>query len=257
MTQEPTTRPTAVQSGTPDGRRIIALLWDPAPTPSGRGPKPKLSLRQVVEAGIAIADAEGLDELSMRKVAAALGVGAMSLYTYVPGRSELIELMIDTVYAEHPLPALTLDWRPRVDTLVRGTWTLYRRHPWLLDYNQARLPLGPHVLDVEEALYAALAEAGFTGAENVAVKNFIVWQVLGAARAVIGDENEAGRTGVSYEAYWEARSSFWATHFDSERYPTMVAIWEAGGFDDPDTASLDRLVGRLVDAIDRARPGMR
>ena len=58
----------------------------------------------MVDAGVAIADADGLDALSMRKVASRLGVGAMSLYTYVPGRSELMELMIDPVYAELELP---------------------------------------------------------------------------------------------------------------------------------------------------------
>ena len=71
-----------------------------------RGPKPRISLPDVVAAGVAIADAGGLAALSMRKVAGRLGVGPMSLYTYVPGRSELVELMIDHVYGEHALPDL-------------------------------------------------------------------------------------------------------------------------------------------------------
>lgn len=240
--------------GTPEGRRIIALLWDPSTTPHGRGPKPKLSHRQVVDAGIAVADREGLEQVSMRKVAAALGVGAMSLYTYVPGRSELVELMLDAAYAEHGRPDPATGWRIRIELLIRETWVLYRRHPWILDYNQARLPLGPNVLDVEECLYAAIADAGFAGADNVAVANFIRWQLLGAGRSMIGDEREASHTGVSAEAYWDARSSFWATHFDPARYPAMFAIWQAGGFDDTGSYSLDRLIGRLLGAIDRARP---
>ena len=97
----------------------------------------------------------------------------------------------------------------------------------------ARLPIGPHVLDVEEALYAALHAAGFTGAENVAISNLIRWQLLGAARSTIGDTAEERHTGVSAEAYWESRSSFWLTYFDAERFPTMATVWEAGGFDDP------------------------
>ena len=133
----------------------------------------------------------------MRKVAAALDVGAMSLYTYVPGRDELIELMIDAAYAEHGLPDGALGWRERLEQMIRESWALYRRHPWLLDYNQTRLPLGPHVLDVDESLYAAVAAAGFTGTDNVALTNFIRWQLLGAARAMIGDEAEARSTGIS------------------------------------------------------------
>ncbi|GAA3629680.1 TetR/AcrR family transcriptional regulator [Microlunatus ginsengisoli] len=247
------TAPEQPPESTAEGRRVIDLLWNPEPPPGSRGPRPRLTLGQVVEAGIALADAAGLTQLSMRKVAAALDVGAMSLYTYVPGRDELVELMIDTVYAEHDRPAPGLGWRDRLESFVRESWALYRRHPWLLDHNQSRLPLGPNVLDVEESLYAALAAAGFTGADTVAAANFVRWQLLGAARAMIGDEAEARSTGVSYEAYWGARSSFWTTYFDSERYPTTTAIWEAGGFDDASALSLDRLLDRLLDAVDRAR----
>src|SRR6478736_3775548 len=175
---------TAEEFGTPEGRRIISLLWDPPTAPHGRGPKPKLTHRQIVDAGVAIADAEGLEQLSMRKVATALDVGTMSLYTYVPGRGELIELMCDAVYAEHGRPDPGLTWRERIGFYLRESWALFRRHPWLLDYNQVRAPLGPHVLDVEESLYAALAAAGFTGVDNVAVSNFIHWQLLGAGRSM-------------------------------------------------------------------------
>src|SRR4051794_8395805 len=155
--------PPAWAEGTPEGRRVIELLWNPAGGGSGRGPKPRLRPRDVVAAGITLADAEGLGQLSMRKVAAALDVGAMSLYTYVPGRGELVELMIDAVYAEHGRPELSWPWRRRLEYWMRETWTLYTRHPWLLDYNMSRLPVGPHVMDVDEALYAAVAAAGFAG----------------------------------------------------------------------------------------------
>ena len=113
-----------------------------------------------IAAGVAIADTEGMAALSMRKVASRLGVGAMSLYTYVPGRSELVELMIDRVYGEHALPSSELPWKQRVEEWARATWRIYAAHPWLLDYNMARLPVGPHVLDASEALYAALLAAG-------------------------------------------------------------------------------------------------
>ena len=237
--------------GTPEGRRIVELLWNPPVEIPARGPRPKTSLAQVVDAGVAIADAEGLGALSMRKVASRLHIGAMSVYTYVPGRSELIELMIDRVYADHPLPDPTLGWRDRVEGWMRATWRIYSAHPWLLDYNMARLPIGPHVLDVDEALYAAILAAGFTGADNVAITNVIRWQLLGAARSMIGDAAEERHTGVSAEAYWESRSSFWTTYFDETRFPTMAAVWASGGFDDPAVYDFDRMIGRLVDGIER------
>lgn len=245
---------TEPQAGTPDGRRVVDLLWAPNQQSPVRGPKPRISLEDVVDAGVAIADAEGLPALSMRKVASRLGVGAMSLYTYVPGRSELVELMIDRVYGEHQIPDANLPWRQRVEQWARETWRIYSAHPWLLDYNMARLPVGPNVLDVSEALYAALFTAGFTGAENVAIFNLIQWQLVGAARYMIGDADEARHTGVSAEAYWDSRASFWETYFDWNRYPTMAAIWEAGGFDDPAGWDFEQTLNRLLAGIEQLAP---
>jgi len=242
---------TDAQPGTPEGRRVVELLWAPTQQSPVRGPKPRISLAEVVAAGVAIADAEGLAALSMRKVASRLAVGAMSLYTYVPGRSELVELMIDHVYAEHAIPAPELQWRQRVEQWARETWRIYAAHPWLLDYNMARLPIGPHVMDVSEALYAALRDAGFIGAENVAISNLIQWQLLGAARSMISDADEARHTGVSAEAYWDSRASFWVTYFDWNRYPNTAAIWEAGGFDDPSGWDFERMLDRLLTGIEQ------
>ena len=105
------------QPGTPEGRRVVDLLWAPAQQPPIRGPKPRTSLAEVIAAGVAIADAEGLAALSIRKVASRLGIGAMSIYTYVPGRSELVELMIDHVYGEHAIPDPALPWRTTSRTM--------------------------------------------------------------------------------------------------------------------------------------------
>ena len=240
---------TEPQPGTPEGRRVLELLWAPPQQPPVRGPRPRISLADIVASGVAIADAEGLAALSMRKVANRLGVGAMSLYTYVPGRSELVELMIDWVYGEHQIPDAKLPWRQRVERLARETWRIYGAHPWLLDYNMTRLPIGPNVLDVSEVLYAALRDAGFEGAENVAIFNLINWQLLGAARSMISDADEARHTGVSAEAYWDSRASFWDTYFDWNRYPTMAAIWQAGGFGDPAGWDFDRMLDRLLTGV--------
>jgi hypothetical protein len=84
----------------------------------------------------------------------------------------------------------------------------------------------------------------------VAIANVITWHVFGMARAQKSDAEEARHTGVSAEAYWMARNSFWVTYFDMNRYPTMSAIWDAGGFDDPDTADFDRMLTSLLDAIE-------
>ena len=237
------------EDGTAEGRRIIELLWA-GRSANSRGPKAKVTLDDIVRAGVAVADAEGLDALSMRQVASRVDVGVMSLYTHVPGRSELLELMIDHVYAEPRLPEPSAGWRDRIEFLVRERWLLLERHPWLLDYNMNRLPLGPHVLDAEEALYAAVGAMGLHGTDVVAVTNQILWQVTGAARAQIGDAAEERHTGTSSEAYWKSRLSFWVTYFDADRYPTMSDIWQRGGFDDEAGYDADRGVTRLLDALE-------
>jgi AcrR family transcriptional regulator len=253
MDDRPPADPTTDTSGGSDGgeaaQRIIKLLWDPPVSPPARGPKPRLRLDDVVAAGVAVADAEGLAGLSMRKVAGRLGVGAMSLYTYVPGRDELLELMVNLVHGELVLRG-DANWRASVEHQIGQRWRMYERHPWLLDLNMARMPVGPHVLDADEALYAAISSAGFAGADVVSTTNLIIWQMLGAARAQIVEANEARRTGTSAEAYWESRASFWDTYFDYERYPTMAAIWAAGGFDDERAHSFDRQLGRLLDGLE-------
>lgn len=243
--------PTSPLPGTPEGRRSVQLLWDPGTTSPSRGPRPKTNLAAVVSTGIELADTEGLAALSMRKVATRLGVGAMSLYTYVPGRSELIELMINQVYAEHARPDPAAGWRIRLDQWCRETWRVFLSHPWLLDYNSARLPIGPHVLDMEESLYDALRAGGFSANDTVALANLIRWQLLGAARSSISELAEERHTGVSAEAYWDSRASFWETYFDPERFPNMLAIHLAGGFDDPAGWDFDVMLARLLDGIER------
>ena len=174
----------------------------------------------------------------------------MSLYTYVPGRDELVELMVDRVHGELDLPAADLPWRSSVERQVKDRWSMYERHPWLLDFNMARMPVGPHVLDADEALYAALLRAGFEGADVVSATNLITWQLLGAARSEIVEADVTRRTGTSAEAYWNSRMSFWETYFDYERYPSMAAIWTAGGFDDEDAYAFDRQLTRLLDGLE-------
>ena len=66
---------------------------------------------------------------------------------------------------------------------------------------------------------------------------------------LVSDADEARHTGVSAEAYWDSRASFWDTYFDWNRYPTMAAIWEAGGFDDPAGWDFDRMLDRLLTGV--------
>ena len=217
--------------GTAEGRAMIRLLWDPPPPPT-RGPRQKLTLDQVVTGAIEVADAHGVDELSMRKVAQHLGVGAMSLYTYVPGKDELFELMIDRAWAGRAMPDRELPWRAQVEFHAGEAWRMYQANPWLIRSNLWRMPMGPHVLDAQEDLYRAVALTGLPEGTVGRVAGLVESHVFGAARSAVTDTSLSARTGVGYDDYWESRSSFWGTYYSLERFPTMTRIWEKGGFDE-------------------------
>src|SRR5687768_86463 len=112
------------RSGSGDLNRSLELLWGTG-EPAARGPKPGLNLPRIVDAAVALADREGLGALSMRRVAAELGVGTMSLYRHVPGKGELLDLMLDKVGGMNEDPSTwdsITDWRGALEKLARGLW---------------------------------------------------------------------------------------------------------------------------------------
>ncbi len=241
-------------TGTPEGQAMIELLWNPPPPPT-RGPKQRLTLDRVVAAGIAVADRHGVAELSMRRVAQELGVGVMSLYTYVPGRDELFELMIDRAWGGRALPDRGLPWRTQIEFHVEQAWQMYTDHPWLIMSNLWRMPLGPHVLDVQEDLYRAVLSAGLDAHTAVRVTTMLEAHVFAATRSEIVDTSQSARTGVTADDYWASRAGFWTTYYSPERFPTMTRLWEAGAFDG-DVAEADGESWRfglrlLLDGVER------
>lgn len=237
--------------GSIDPMRVVRLLWDP-PAPAERGRRQSITLAEIVAAGIRVADARGVDALSMRQLAAELGVGAMSLYTYVASKAELVELMVDRVFGEVARPDPQAPPRERVAALAVASWELYHRHPWILQTNLWRFSLGPNVLDRAEALYAALEAWGVAGVEIHGTGSMIDSFVQGAARSAVIDRQTEQITGESFEGYFTARTSFWEDYFDVERYPVHTRVWSCGGFDQPETAFQFGLK-RILDAIERGR----
>lgn len=235
---------------TPEAQRRLALLWE-EPEPATRGRKPRLSLPEVVDAGLRVVSEAGLEALSMRRVAKELAVGAMTLYTYVPGRTELIDLMVDRAFSELRLPQAAAPWRQALGSHAREHYALYLRHPWLLQTNMWRAPLAPHVLDAQEAGLRSLIDTGLPEAMVVQTLGLVDAVVQGLARAAIAERLENDATGQGADEYWESLSSFWVDYFDEQRYPTMTRVYLAGGFDDPADPS-EATIERLLDGVDLA-----
>ncbi|NYI07720.1 TetR/AcrR family transcriptional regulator [Allostreptomyces psammosilenae] len=201
------------------------LLWGPRVRPA-RGPKPTLDLDRIARAGIEIADAEGLAELSMQRVAAQLGVTKMALYRYVPGKAELIALMVDAAIGPYPEPEPERaepgqvesgqaesargesawvasgqaaaddgrpggDWREQLEDWARRLITLFLRHPWALEATVGPRLMGPAELSWLERAVAALEGTGLTGAERMDAAVLLV----GHVRSIAQQAHAAGPAG--------------------------------------------------------------
>ncbi|GEC06703.1 TetR family transcriptional regulator [Streptomyces spinoverrucosus] len=106
------------------------VIWT-RPERTGRGPRPAYTRADIAAAAVRIADAEGLEAVSMRRVAAELGCGTMSLYNYVPRKEDLYELMVDAVSGEHELWEPSGDWRADMLRVAHRTRALMHHHTWL------------------------------------------------------------------------------------------------------------------------------
>ena len=213
-------------SGSGDIGRTLELLWETGRRPS-RGPKPTLTLDRIVEAAIRVADTEGLEGLSMRRVAAELGTGTMSLYRYVPGKGELLDLMLDRVQRPSENPADLGDdgWRTALEALARATLALYRRHPWLLQVNPRPI-LGPSALDGMEKVLTRIRPMGLTDPELVSAIVMIDGYVVGAARTQLYQQEAERRTGLTDAEFWQAQVPALEKAMASGRYPVTASLSE-------------------------------
>ncbi|MGC7102694.1 TetR/AcrR family transcriptional regulator [Amycolatopsis lurida] len=206
--------------------RAIELLW------GAREPdRPGLSLGRIVAAAIEVADAEGLGALSMRKVAERFGTTTMSLYRYVPGKAELVELMRDAVYGEAPLePADELDWRAGLERWARRTWEIYQRHPWLVHSAGSRSLPGPNIMAGYDHALDVASRGGLAPAQVIAVVNLVGGFVESVARQAGETAELQRRTGISHERWWSERESLFER---LDAYPALGRLWESGGMDEP------------------------
>jgi AcrR family transcriptional regulator len=223
---------TTEYGGGGDPARSLPLLWRDQRRPT-RGPRPGLTVDRIVAAAVELADAEGLGALSMRRVAERLGVGTMSLYTYVPGKAELLDVMLDTVLAEVARPGATEGWRAGLELRAREDWALYHRHPWMLQISPSRPLLGPNETKLFESALRVVDGIGLSGPEMVLVVSLVASYTRGAADTAVGAAEAERRTGISDEQWWAAREPLFDRYFDPSRYPTVTRVAEEGAFEQP------------------------
>ncbi|MDQ7803415.1 TetR/AcrR family transcriptional regulator [Amycolatopsis sp. A133] len=189
-------------NGDGDPRRAIELLWGVS-APPRRGPKPKLAPADVVRAAVALADADGIEAVTIRRVAEQLGVSPMSLYTYVPGRAELLDLMIDHAHGELTAPEDGLGWRAALTAIADDQWALYHRHPWLLQVTTSRSALGPHSFAKYEHELRAVEGIGLGDVEMDAVVGLVTGLVRTTARSSLDNARLVRSSGLTDAQWWE------------------------------------------------------
>ena len=121
-----------------------------------------LSKERVLETAVALAARDGIESLTMRKLADELGAGAMSLYHYVRDKEELLDGMVDIVFGEIELPTTDVDWRTAMRRRAHSTREALNRHRWAVGLMESRMTPGPASVRLHEAVLACLREAGFS-----------------------------------------------------------------------------------------------
>src|SRR3954447_7204088 len=151
-----------MSSESPDERRAERRRQRAAERSRGRGrtrARRALSTDAIVETGLRIADEDGIEAVSMRRIALALGVGTMSLYHHVADKEELLELMADAISGELLVPGGVLgDWREALRAIAHRTRDAFLRHPWLIDTAGRRPLVTPNQLRHIEQSVAVVAD---------------------------------------------------------------------------------------------------
>jgi AcrR family transcriptional regulator len=237
------------KEGERDPKARLALLWGEQEQPR-RGPKPSLDAGRIVTSAIAIADADGLDAISMQRVAAEFDVTPMALYRYIPSKTELLDLMVDA--AGGP-PSSVADipggWRPQLTAWARQCWALYRRHPWILVATAMRRQImGPNQLAWLDAALATLSRTGLPAAQ----RHDIVLMVIGHIRNLAQQRTDSDEEG---NQEWDHLTAELLERH-GHRFPALTAAIAAGAFapsdDDPLDFGLERILDGIAALIDRS-----
>lgn len=221
-------------------------LWDPAPATSRR--RAGLNVEKVVAAAVGLADAEGLEAVSMARVAKALGFTTMSLYRHVRSKEELLVLMLDRVMVMPPARPYE-DWR---EGLAGWAWDLLRmvrEHPWVNYVRIAPPPATPSAVTVMERGLAPLAGTSLTEPEKadliLMVNGFVFWQARLESELSPGTGDPATDPLAAYVTVMHT--------LVDERWPAVKRVVDAGVFDDAeDTRDADFAFGlaRILDGVE-------
>ena len=213
-----------------DPARTLALLWRDSSAAPRHGPRQGLSIDAVVTSATQLADAEGLEAVTMRRVAAALGVAPMTLYTYVPGKAELLDLMLDAAYTSMPRADTSgQPWRKRLAAVADENKALFDNHPWAATISTIRPPLGPGMMAKYEHELSALEGLGLDDVLMDASLAYLLSFVQAWARAAADARAVQHDTATDDNEWWAATGPLLARVLDESAYPIAARVGSAAG----------------------------
>jgi AcrR family transcriptional regulator len=224
-------------------QRTPASIWD-LPEHGTRGPRPRHDRAAIAAIAIRIADAEGLEAVTMRRVAGELGIAVMSLYNYVPAKEHLAQLMIDQLAGEYTYPSTPAkNPHAAVADLARQAREIAQRHPWLAGLMQRPTPPGPNGLRYLDYFLGLLAGSGLdTGAKLEVIALISGFATMyGAMQAALPAE----RTGTAQQN--AAQIQAFTRAAASGRYPNLAAALAAAGPPRSQDDIFGSCIERLID----------
>jgi AcrR family transcriptional regulator len=227
-----------------------ALVWT-RPQRGSRGPAPERSREQITAAAVALADEGGLEAVSMRQVARALGTGPASLYRYIDSRDDLIDLMADQVTAELDLSSPPdPHWPAALVALAVQSKAVYLRHPWLLDVMAQRTPLGPRAVDYTEYVLRILDPVPASARTKLEIVGILSGLVTLFART----EVNLRRDGATLDQRQAAQAAYLARIAADGAHPHLLAALTAtaaSAAPEPDDAVFERVMHKILGALVR------
>jgi AcrR family transcriptional regulator len=214
---------------------------------------PALSRAEIVDAAIAVADAEGSDAVSMRRIAQVLRAGTMSLYWHVANKEQLLDLMLDALIGEFDVPEPSGDWREDLRTQARGERATLLRHPWVMDFLGARPPLGPNTLLHLDRQMAALDGLRLDVGAAMNILGTVQTYVMGSVLREIQEarvQHDQDESGITHEEWQPARTA-WRNRLAADgRFTRVVRFLDAGIDPDAEETRGDRFEFGLDCVID-------
>ncbi|MFE7353211.1 TetR/AcrR family transcriptional regulator [Streptomyces sp. NPDC057543] len=229
---------------------VPEVIWA-RPERAGRGPRPAFSRADIAAAAVRIADAEGFDAVSMRKVAAELGCGTMSLYNYVPRKEDLYELMLDAVSADYEFPEPSGDWRADLVALAHQARAMMHRHTWAPRLMSPVYGFSPNALRYLEYTLSCLDGVDARFGEKMELIAMVNGVVTTYVANEIATAERSRSLPWSEEQEHAARTNYLISQIATGKYPRMAAGFAEDSGPIDLEGVFDRALHRVLDSFDR------